>query len=814
MRKLMVAIIAFIIGGIFLYLFIIHNIFDLFGILYLTSSFLFFSIGSVFLTSIFYRKTVNKIKWLENRLDVWNNISYHVKQAGDEVFNELPIGIVVYDDKYEIKWANNYAKSVFQNRLIDSSIDVIDKKISDSIKDKKTRFLIKSFDHFFDVSHNIDNKIFYFFDQTTREETIKKYNERVTAIGIIEIDNLDESLKRYDVQEKSTIRGQFLGEISDWVREHQANLQTISDDRLLIIFDRKSLNKMIEGKFSILNKTREISTRNHLKSTISIGIASYDIALDELGTLAQTAIELAEKRGGDQVVVNIQNEKIQYFGGQTNALEKNTLVIARMQTMAIKEAIESSSNVFIMGHYLADCDSLGAIIGVFRLALSSQKDVKIVFEKTKADTTARKLYDRLKNEIPVYNNAFITYDQAVGDIKTNSLLIICDTQSPRIAMFPELINKIPKLAIIDHHITGETSFPNPIVSYVETYVSSSVELVSEMFMFYNQNIEITALEASIMLSGIVVDTNNFTFRTGSRTFEAASTLKSFGADMVLVRTLLRDDIEIEKDMANAILGVEILMNRFAIVALNEDKLVSDRTMLAKISERLLTIEGIDTSFTIGRIANEKTVGISARSFEDGVNVQIIMEQLGGGGHLNSAAVQMDNTSIEDAHEQLIAILKREFEDEGAGKMKIILLDDVKGKGKKESIIDVASGYANYLLTNKLAILATDENLKLLADKQEQEKVDAINRRRLMEALKSEIESKYINIYLKMGVDGKSFGHITTKQICEEFENQTGIHIDKRKVELPVEINSVGIYTANVQLDKDIYANIEINVLEK
>lgn len=814
MKKFIVSIVSFIVAILFFYLFITNKAFDVRGIVYFSIATAFLIVASVFLTSFFYQKTVNKIKWLESRLDVWNNISYHVKQAGDEVFNELPIGIVVYDDKFEIKWANNYSKSVFQSRLVDLSLDVIKNGLIEEIKTKKEKLLLNVSDKYFDCIHNNENNILYFFEETQREETAKRYKDRVTAIGFIVIDNLDESLKRFDVQEKSNIRGQFLGEISDWVREHEAHLQTLSDDRLLMILDRKSLDKMIESKFDLLNNTRDISTRNHLRASISIGLACYDVESDELGSLAQNAIELAEKRGGDQVVVNIQNEKIQYFGGKTNALEKNSLVIARMQTMSLKEAVESSSNVYIMTHNLADCDAFGSMLALYRLATSSHKDVKLVLEKTKCDITVSKLYDRLINEEKEFSNAFITAETAMNEAKASTLLIVCDTQSPRITMFPELLAKIPNLAIIDHHRASDSGFVNPTVSYVETYVSSTVELVSEMFMFYNPNIELTPFEASVMLAGIIVDTNNFTFRTGSRTFEAASTLKTLGADMILVRTLLRDNIEMEQELASAVLDVEILLGRFALVSLPEDKEVVDRTRLAKISERLLTIEGIDTAFTIGKIANEDLVGISARSFEEGINVQVIMEEMGGGGHLNSAACQIKDKTVEEVHDTLVEILKRDFENVGDEKMKIILLEDVKGKGQADQIIEVANGYGNFLLTNNLAIVASEENIKALEAKKAQEKVDAENHKKLMEKLKAEIETKYINIYIKMGADGKAFGHITSKQVCEEFETQTGIHLDKRKVILPSEINSVGIYQASVQLDKDIVANIEINVLEK
>lgn len=768
-----------------------------------------FSIAFIFL--YINRNTVDKIETLKTRLKLWTNISYHVTQAGDEVFQTLPIGILVYDESFDIKWANDYSKKVFNHSLIDSPIEVISKDFANDVIMNKENILLEFNSMAFDVIHNSKNSALYFFDVTKREQTIKRYNSRITSIGIIGLDNLEESLKRFDMQEKTNIRGQILGEISDWVEQYNCYLQTLSNERMLFIMDRESLDKMIEDKFSVLTKVREISSKNRLKASVSMGIACYDVDENELGSLAQNAIELAEKRGGDQVVVNVQGEKIQYFGGNTNTLEKNTLVEARMQTVALKEAIEGSSNVLIMCHNLADCDAIGSMLGVYHLALSSNVDVRMVFEPEYADITVKKIYEEIQG-VSMLASHFITLKQAQDLIKPTTLLIITDTQSPKLAMFPTLINLVEKKSVIDHHRAGDDGYQDLLSYYVEASASSTVELVCEMFMFYNDSIEISALEASIMLAGIVVDTNNFTFRSGTRTFEAASTLRSMGADMVFVRKLLREPMSVEQALAQALMKAELVGKRFAIVCLEEDAVVEDRTTLAKISDKLLGIDGVDTSFTIGRVDSE-TVGVSARSL-DSINVQIIMEELGGGGHYNSAATQMQNVPIAAVKEMLLDIIKRDYMDDGDEKMKVILLENVKGKGNKDQIIDVANGYGNYLLTNKLGLLATEENLQKLAQQKEQQRIDEEHRRDLLNKIKSEIQGKFISLYIKVGADGKNFGHITTKLVCDEFEAQTGIHLDKRKVELPSEINSVGIFTATVKLDKDIVATFEINVIEK
>lgn len=761
---------------------------------------------------LFNKKNIEKITWLENRLNVWNSISHHVSAAGDEAFTKLPIGIIVYDSSMEVKWANDYAKQVFKDNLINSSLNSITSGFIEEIKEGKEQMLITAYESTYDVVHNVENQILYFFDVTYREETLRKYNNRITAFALIDIDNLEESLKRYDMQEQTNIRGQILGVISDWLRNNGCCLENLSNNQMLAVFDHEALNKMIADKFSVLNSVRAISDKNHLKASMSMGVACFDVEASELITLAQNAVELAAKRGGDQVVVNIQNQKIQYFGGNTNSLEKNTLVEARIQTMALKEAIENSSNVLIMCHNLADCDAIGSMLGVWYLASTSTKDCKMVFEPKLADVTVQKIFEQIKKHSnkTIYNG-FITKAEAKDLIKPDTLLIMTDTQSPRLAMFPDILAEVKNVSVIDHHRASDAGYSETISYYVETYASSTVELVSEMFLFYNKSFELDPFVASIMLAGVVVDTNNFTYRTRTRTFEAASTLNTMGADMVLVRRMLRDSYEEEKRLAEAMVNAMIYEKRFAIVAEPNDTIIPDRTTLAKISDKLLTIEGIEVAFTIGRI-DKDTVGISARSND--INVQIIMEEMEGGGHFNAAATQLKGTTVEKARERLLEIIRRDYVDTGDGKMKVILISDVKGKGKKDDILEVANGYGNFLINNSLAVLASEENLKKLAQAKEEEKIATENRRNVLEKLKTEIQDKFISVYIKVGADGKTFGHITTKYICEEFENQTGIHLDKKKVELPAEINSVGIFTANVRLDKDIIATFEINVIEK
>lgn len=805
MKNIIFAILSFIISCI---LFTIY--FAVWPKIYALIPAIILLIASVFFVMMFisYRQKLH-IKELEKRIEVWNKLSYHVNQAGDEAVDNLPIGILVYENE-QIKWTNDYLKGIFKARLIDAPLYDVIPALDGMLDSKNKSFVIQYENDYYEVLNYRDENVLYFFNVTERETIKKKYDNRITAIGIILLDNLEESLKDYDMQEKSTIRGQFLGEISDYVRNYGAYLQSYDDDRLVMILDKESLGQMVENKFEVLNQARDIATKNHVRVSVSIGVACYDVEPDELGGLAQSAVELAEKRGGDQVVVNIQNEKIKYFGGKTDALEKNSLVQARIEAQELKDAVEGSTNVYITGHMGADADCLGAMICVLRMVMSSNKEAHIVFDMAKADKNILKMYEALRDESPEIFSRFIPFEDV--EVRPNSLLIVCDTQSPKIMMFPELEKNIKHVAVIDHHRRGEISFIDPVVSYVEPYASSTVELVSEMIMFYNKGIKFEPIDATCMLAGLVIDTNNFTFRSSGRTFEAASTIKSLGGDMIRVRQLIRPSYEIEKDIASAVTNSNLFMEKYAISVLPNDKIISDRSFLAQIADKLMGIDGVEASFAIGYLSQD-TIGISARSYEK-INVQLVMEEMGGGGHLSNAACQIKDKPIDEVLNHLKEIIEANNENEGEEKMKVILIADVKGRGNKGQIIDVANGYGNYLLTNKLAIQATDENIKQVEAEKEKEKEDAENHYQLMLKLKSEIESKSINIFLQVGGDGKLFSHITTKRIADEFAAQTGITIDKRKIFLPAEINSVGIFTAIVDLGKNVQATIEMNVLEK
>jgi ribosomal protein L9 len=776
---------------------------------------LLFLIGStIFVFAMLYIilniQTRTKIKTLQNRLSMWTKLSYHVNQVGDEVFNELPIGIIALDDDFEIKWANPHAKIIFDPKMTGKLLKDIHPQLHMLAMNNKVNFMIQVKNETYDVIYRPELKFFYLFNQTERETVKELYQNHLPALGIIYLDNLDEAISSLDVLEQSSLKGEYLAAIADWANKYDGFLKPYDDERLVVMLYRKQLNLMIQDKFDILDKVRQISTQNQVRISISMGIASWDVDYEELGIYAQNAIELAEKRGGDQVVVNIQDQKIQYFGAKTNASAKSSRVSVRINAQTIRDFIEKSSNVLIMGHHQADLDAFGSMVAVMHMARASKKQAVLVLEEQKCDLTTQKIIDILRKEVPEYQQNYVLPEEALRMMNENSLLIVVDSQSPKIVMSPEVLEKTQKLIVIDHHRVGEESFDADF-SFIEPYASSTIELVMELLNFYNleDEMDITPLEATIMYGGLIVDTNNFSYRTSSRTFEVASKLKELGADITEAKLWLRRDLLRTLEINRLLNKVDIFLERFAFVVTTE--VYDDRILLAQVAEALLSINGIDAAFMISRLGND-TVGVSARSYQQ-VNVQLLMEALGGGGHLNSAAAQVKNQSVADVYEQLKTYLELEYG--GGGEIvKVILLEDVKGKGKKDDVIEVASGYGQFLVTQKKALIANEENLAAL-NKAKEEAFEAQQRHLdLMKKLKSEIDGKKVTLGIQIGQDGKLFGAVTTKQIVEAFDAAHHIIIDKKKVELSSEINSVGIYTASVQLHKDVKAVFEVHIVEK
>ncbi|MBN3490857.1 50S ribosomal protein L9 [Acholeplasma equirhinis] len=767
-----------------------------------------FNVASLILSRIKYK---NQITNLQNRLARWSKLSPRVNQIGDDAFQGLPIGIIVLDEELtEVKWVNNFAKEIFGTKLIDKNLGEINTALEDYIKSgSQDRITIAVNNDKYEVNYKKDLQVIYLFNVTERENVKLEFIKNLPAIGIINLDNFEENISNFDISEQSSIKGEYLSTIADWVEEYNGYLKPYGDNRLIMLTKRKKLEEMMANKFDILERIRSISSKYQIRVTVSIGIASWDLEYDELSDYAQNAIELAEKRGGDQAVVNIQNQKIAYFGAKQETTAKASRVNVRQSALELRDILDKTETLFIQGHNQTDLDSFGSMIATLKMALTAPDITPyLVVDEEKLDPSTSYVLSILKQNNHPILKYLISTEKALEKANEDTFMLIVDTQNPGIVHSPELLQKGMKLGVIDHHRGNEESIEGEY-SFVDSSASSTIELIIELINFFNREISIDPLEASIMYGGLVVDTNTFTYRTTARTFDVAARLKDFGADSILVKTWLRNDLNKTVELNNLFASVEIFLDRFAIV--KSEKIYHDRAFIAQVSQALLDIKNIDAAFAIVKI-DMNTVGISARSF-GAVNVQVIMEQMGGGGHLNSAATQMKDVKVNDAYLQLKNII--ELEHGGTTEpMKVILLEDVKGKGKKDQIIEVAGGYANYLITAKQAMPATDENLKKLSEQKEIERQQEIKYLNLMKKIASEIEGKSVTLSLAVGADGKRFGSITSKQIVEEFERKHGVVIDKKKIDLATDITSAGIYPVTVHLDKGVKASFEVNIIEK
>jgi cyclic-di-AMP phosphodiesterase len=582
-----------------------------------------------------------------------STLSYRVKKVGEEALMEMPIGIMLINDEYFIEWANPFLASSFdEDTLIGRSLyDVADVLIP-LIKQEVETESIMLHDRKFRVILKRDERLLYFFDVTEQSEIEKMYHDERTVIAIIFLDNYDELTQGMDDQMRSSLNSMVTSILNKWATDNGVFLKRTSSDRFIGVFNEHILQLLEKNKFSILDEVRETTAKQNVPLTLSIGIGAGVTSLPELGTQAQSSLDLALGRGGDQAAIKQPNGKVKFFGGKTNPMEKRTRVRARVISHALKDLILESDKIIVMGHKNPDMDAVGAAIGIQKVAQLNQKEGFIVMNFQEIDTGVKRLLEEIKSHEKLFSR-FITPEQALEVATEDTLLVIVDTHKPALVIEERLLNKIDKVVVIDHHRRGEEFIDNPLLVYMEPYASSTAELVTELLEYQPKRMKIEMLEATALLAGIIVDTKSFTLRTGSRTFDAASYLRAQGADTVLVQKFLKEDVETYVRKAKLIENVEFIYEGIAIAkAKSED--IFDQVVIAQAADTLLTMDGIQASFVISK-RSDLSIGISARSL-GGVNVQVIMEMLDGGGHLTNAATQLAETTIEDAELRLKAAI--------------------------------------------------------------------------------------------------------------------------------------------------------------
>ncbi len=762
---------------------------------------------------IFYNRTQSqRLKWVREKLEKTQQTLKSRDEVENIVSKELPLGIVIFDDKLFIKWANTYAKEVvFQNQLEGRNIETIHKEIHELlIKEKDLdNMIIKIYTLEFEIMTDLTNKILYFRDVTDREETKRKYDASTDVVAVFNLDNLSDAISVLDVSERSYIQGKYLGALENWAEEFNFYLIPITNSKLVAVMNKENLQELISTEFKILEEIAAISKEHDLLVTLSSGIACSNIKLNKLGDIAQDALDLALSRGGDQFVVNIEGNDLMYFGGNKNTVEKRTRITTRINTQRLERLFEHTNRVFIVPHKFPDTDALGAAMGMLKMAHAYNKEAYIVIDQDNLDKTVSKIIQLIEYEYVTFLDYFLTPNQALDWINREDLLIIVDHHSFGQTPDERIPLRTKNVVIVDHHRKLTDAIEFGVINHIEPYASSSVELVTEMIDLSTNEVSLNQFEATVMLSGIMVDTNNFMYRTGTRTFEACAILRKYGADTFKIKTILREGLEEIKLKSQLLTLAEVVHKKFSIVII-PSKIPSSRSLLARVADMLLEIDDTVAAFAIGTLA-EGEVGISARSLE-GFNVQVLMEKFGGGGHLNNAAAQLKSIDIQDVRLELIKKLNDAVQEEKP--MKVILIKDLKGKGKKGEVINVAAGYGNFLLSNKTAIEATSENLQSIETEQSKKVEQERKLVEEMKALKVKIEKLPVKVYVRLGENGKLFGKVSTKQIADQFKKQHDIDIDKRKIQLTENVSSLGNHIVEMKLHKDVIAKLEVLVIEE
>ena len=566
---------------------------------------------------------------------------------------------------------------------------------------------------------------------------------------------------------------------------------------------------MMKKDFSILDEIKTIIKLNTAaRISLSMGIACIDESISELSKHANEQLEMAENRGGDQVVVRI-DDNTYYYGAKTDAIPKESKVEVRIKSEELQAVIKKYERVLVIGHSNLDADAFGATFGIYKIAKLMGKDSYMIIDPKSIDATVERIHSSILSDYVGLSDDFVTPSHALHMLDEKTLLMIVDCQSEGLLVEPKLVKKARHIGIIDHHRQGEGSISKPEFYYSSTSASSSVELIVELLEFFDKELTFDALEATWMLLGIIVDTNNFVYRTSSKTFEVASMLKRYGADMTIAKKYLKEDIGDKRTRNEFINNVEFYKEKVGI-AVDRTGIIFERATLAKISDEIISINGLDVGITIGLIG-ENSIGISARSL-GAINVQILMERMGGGGHLNNAATQIASNDIEEVVEKIKLLV-----DEYLGKeetMKVILTKEVKGRGKKNDIIELQPGFANHLIRSNQAIVASPENLKKIEEEKKQAEIAAEKHLQEMKELKKLVDSTTIKVYVKVGAEGKIFGSVSMKQVIDAFEKETGVALDKRKINYENTISSLGTYDIPIQLHKEVLANIKLFVIEK
>ena len=591
------------------------------------------------------------------------DLAYKIRKGEQDAYLKMPIGMILYDTNENITWINPYLQKKLQRQnVIGIPLKELNERlyyqVKKQIQNQKENDIFTHVDKKYQVIVHPDIRMIYLTDITEYASIEEKYHEEQIVFGQIFLDNFSEVSQSLNDRRKSNLNNFVTNQLSSWAIHHNIFMKRVDDDRFIAFLNRKSLETLEKEKFDIMDKIRETTAKQNYPLTVSMGFSypdkeNNDVTYPEIASYAQANLDLALGRGGDQVVVRSQNEDARFYGGKSNPMEKRTRVRARMVSQALKDLMEEASEIIVMGHQFPDMDAIGACLGIRRIANMNQKKAWIVTNENQYSHDIHKLMDVIQEQKTLRED-IITPEEALEKLTPNTLVILVDVSRPVIAASPEVLEQANKIVVIDHHRRSQDFPKNPVLVYIEPYASSTGELITELFEYQNNYAEsIQPIEATAMLGGIIVDTRNFTLRTGSRTFDAASYLKSVGADTILIQRLLKENVETYLLRSHLLNSLILLDNNIGIVQGEEDT-PYPTVVAAQTADMMLSMENIDASFVVTK-REDGRIGISGRSLGN-KNVQIVMEKMGGGGHLSNAATQLSDTTIEEAVIQLKEVI--------------------------------------------------------------------------------------------------------------------------------------------------------------
>lgn len=584
--------------------------------------------------------------------------------------NEFEIPYALLDNNGRILWVNeqfmeltgvdkNYHKSVstlfpmISKEFLQKNEDSQD--VYAKYEEKQFRIALKriNIDSFTEESELVEIEgteefltAIYLFDETELNRYMLENQEQKLVAALVYIDNYDEALDSIEDVKRSLLIALIDRRVNKYFAEIDALVRKMEKDKYFVVFKYKYLKKLKEDKFSLIEDVKTVKVGNEMSITLSIGVGMKGGGYNQNYEYARAAIDLALGRGGDQVVVK-EGEDVTYYGGNVKQVERNTRVKARVKAQALREIMQGRDNVIIMGHSITDVDALGAGIGIYCAAHALGKKAQIVVNNP--NVSIRSLMELFDPERGYPEDLFINSDDALEIVGRNSLVMVVDTNRPSYTECPGLLKRTEYIVVFDHHRQGSEVIENPLLSYIEPYASSACEMVAEVLQYFQNGLKLEPQEADCIYAGILIDTNNFLTKTGVRTFEAAAYLKRAGAEVTRVRKLLRDDMRSYKAKAETVRDTEVYRGAFAIAVCPSDNLESPTVVCAQAANELLNITGIKASFVL-TMYNDK-VYISARSIDE-INVQIIMEKLGGGGHLSVAGAQLNDCGMIVAKERI------------------------------------------------------------------------------------------------------------------------------------------------------------------